>query len=147
MSRANRGITLVEMLIVVALIGLMVGISFPSITSGVDSLRLLTSTDAVSSFLNGALNRAERRQQVIEISFSKEERKLTMRSSEPGFSRELVLPDGVTIIRTDPDVKSVFVYPGGAVPRIALDLENRRKARRRIQVDPITGVPQVEIIE
>jgi len=36
----RRGVTLLEMLIVVALIGLLAGITFPAVTSGIDSLRL-----------------------------------------------------------------------------------------------------------
>jgi len=36
----SRGVTIVEMLIVVTIIGLIAGISFPAVTSGIDSLRL-----------------------------------------------------------------------------------------------------------
>jgi prepilin-type N-terminal cleavage/methylation domain-containing protein len=139
----RRGVTLMEMLIVVALIGLMVGITFPSVSSGVDSLRLLSASDAVASFLSAALNRAERRQQVMEVSFAVNEGKLTMRSGDPGFLRELQLPDGVRIIKLTPDTPRVLLYPGGSVPRIAVELENRRRARKQVLVDPITGVPEV----
>jgi len=130
----------------VALIALMVGVSFPAITSGVDSLRLLSATDGVASFLNSALTRADRRQQVMEITFERREGKLSLRSTEPGFLREMQLPDGITIARLDPDARSIFLYPGGTVPRISVELENRRQMRRRVRVDPITGVPQIETI-
>ncbi|HEY6393410.1 MAG TPA: prepilin-type N-terminal cleavage/methylation domain-containing protein, partial [Bryobacteraceae bacterium] len=79
------GITLVEMLVVVAIIALMVGISFPAITSGIDSLRLNAATNGVVSFFNTGLNRAERRQQVVAITISKTENEISMRSTEPGF--------------------------------------------------------------
>src|ERR1700690_2602507 len=95
--RADSGVTLVEMLVVVALISLMVGISFPSITSGIDSLRLNAATNGVVSFFNSALNRAERRQQVMEVTISKADNALWMRSTEPGFVRKLEMPDGVVI--------------------------------------------------
>ena len=36
----RRGVTLVEMLIVVAIVGLIAGISFPAVSSGLESLRL-----------------------------------------------------------------------------------------------------------
>ena len=50
--RDRAGVTLIEMLVVVALISLMVGISFPAITSGIDSLRLNAATNGIVSFLN-----------------------------------------------------------------------------------------------
>ncbi len=65
------GVTLIEMVVVVALISLMVGISYPALTSGIDSLRLNAATNGVVSFLDYGLSRAERRQQVVEIIISK----------------------------------------------------------------------------
>src|SRR5262245_35276640 len=105
----RRGVTLIEMLLVTALIALMVGVSFPAVTSGVDSIRLVSATDAVAAFLNGALNRAERRQQVMEVTISREQHKLVLRSSEPGFLRELTLPVGVRVVNASSD--HVFLYP------------------------------------
>src|SRR5947209_17622518 len=94
--RATAGVTLVELLVVVALISLMIGISFPAITSGVDSLRLNAATNSIVGFFNSGLNRAERRQQVVEITISRPANALEMRSSEPGFFRKLEMPEGVS---------------------------------------------------
>jgi prepilin-type N-terminal cleavage/methylation domain-containing protein len=152
---SNSGVTLVEMLVVVALISLMVGISFPAITSGIDSLRLNAATNGVVSFLDYGLSRAERRQQVMEITISKTDNSLEMRSSEPGFYRKMQMPDGVSIVQVlpllpeqsadNPDAKRNFLlYPGGTVPPLGLQLINRRNVQRVIRVDPITGVPHVE---
>jgi prepilin-type N-terminal cleavage/methylation domain-containing protein len=148
---SNSGVTLVEMLVVVALISLMVGISFPAITSGIDSLRLNAATNGVVSFLDYGLSRAERRQQVMEITISKAENSLEMRSSEPGFFRRMQMPDGVSIVQVfppwpdNPDAKRNFLlYPGGTVPPLGLQLINRRNVQRVVRVDPITGVPHVE---
>ena len=154
MKSSSRGVTLIEMLLVVAIVGLMTAISFPAVTSGIDSIRLASATDSVVSFFNAGLNRAERRQQLIEIAVSKTERSLTMRSSEPGFLRKLELPEGIAIVsilpegRDDKDGGRRFVlYPGGVVPRIGLELANRKGTRRIVRVDPITGVPQIERVE
>lgn len=148
---ATAGITLVELLVVVSLISLVIGISFPAVTSGVDSLRLKGATNSVVSFFNAGLSRAERRQQVVEITISKAENALSMRSTEPGFTRRLDLPDGVSIqqilpeLPQNPDAPRTFLlYPGGTVPRFGVALINRRNVERIVRVDPITGVPLVE---
>ena len=142
----RSGITLVEMLIVVAIVGLLAGITFPSVSAGLDSLRLTTAGDSLVSLFNAALNRAERRQQVVEVAISRN--LVTLRSTEPGFSRTLELPDGVSITAIHPEGQQRFLlFPGGSVPRVAVELSNRRGARRLVSLNPITGVPQVERIE
>lgn len=150
-ARSAAGVTLVEMLIVVALIGLMIGISFPSVSSGLDSLRLAAAADSVASFLNQALNRAERRQEVVEITISKAERALHSRSAEPGFDRKLELPQGISIVAVLPEPpqpddgpRRFLVYPGGTPPRAGIEMANSRGVHRIVRIDPITGVPRIE---
>jgi hypothetical protein len=130
---------------------LLVGISFPAITSGIDSLRLNSATTSIVSFLNSALDRAERRQQAVEITVSKADRALEMRSTDAKFFRKLELPDGISITRVLPDVpdnpnapRTFWLYPGSAAPRLGIQLANRRNVERIVSVDPITGVPRVE---
>jgi prepilin-type N-terminal cleavage/methylation domain-containing protein len=151
---AKAGVTLIEMMVVVALISLMVGISFPAITSGIDSMRLKAATNSVVSFLDSGLSRAERRQQVIEITISKPDNSLEMQSSEPGFTRKLRMPEGVSIVQVLPQLqenpdapRTFFLYPGGTVPPLGVQLINRRNVQRVVRVDPITGVPRVEAVE
>ena len=150
-GRTDSGVTLIEMLVVVALIGIMVGVSFPAFTSGIESLRLNQATTSVANFLNTGLDRAERRQQAVEILISRTQNFLEMRSAEPGFYRRLDLPDGVSITHILPEVmegvetsRSFLLYPGGTVPRIGVEMINRRNVEKIVRIDPITGVPQVE---
>ena len=85
------------MLIVVAIIGMIAGISFPAVSAGLENVRLVSAGDSVAAFLNGAVNRAERRQQPVELIISRKDGTLMLYSNEPGFSRELKMPDGVSI--------------------------------------------------
>jgi type II secretory pathway pseudopilin PulG len=150
----TAGVTLIEMLVVVGLISLMIGISFPAITSGIESLRLKSATNSVVSFLDSGLSRAERRQQVVEITISKQDNSIEMESSEPGFSRTLRMPEGVSIVQVLPQLpenpdglRTFFLYPSGTVPPLGVELINRRNVERVVRVDPITGVPKVEAPE
>jgi prepilin-type N-terminal cleavage/methylation domain-containing protein len=150
-NQGRRGVTLIELLVVVALISLIVGISFPAITSGIDSLRLNAATNSIVGFLNTGLDRAQRRQQMVAITISKPANDLEMRSTDANFHRTLAMPDGVAITNVlpeqqdNPDAPRTFVlYPGGTVPGFGIELINRRNVERIVRVDPITGVPRVE---
>jgi prepilin-type N-terminal cleavage/methylation domain-containing protein len=149
--RSKAGVTLIEMLIVVALISLFAGLMFPSVSSGIESLRLQQASDGISGFLNAGLNRAERNRVVVEITINKAENALTMYSTEPGFMKRLEMPDGVRIVDVFPPApedmiapRRFLLYPGGSPPRFGVEIENRKNVRRIVRVDPITGVPQVE---
>jgi len=151
----RRGITLVELVVVMALLGLLAGITFPTVSSGLDALRLNAASNSLVSFFNAALNQAERRQQAVEVTIWKTEHKLRLRSVEPGFARSLELPAGV-IIRAvlpplpqeeDQPVRYIILYPGGALPRFGVEIASPKGGRRLVQVDPITGVPIVERAE
>jgi prepilin-type N-terminal cleavage/methylation domain-containing protein len=149
----EAGVTLVEMIIVVSIIALVAAISFPSVNSGLDSLRMTSASNGIVNFLNSALNRAERRRHPVAVSVSFADNTLVMRSAEPGFIRTFEMPDGVKLDKVHPFnpeldqlPRDFILYPAGAVPRFGIEIVNRRGARRIVRVDPTTGVPQTEIL-
>jgi prepilin-type N-terminal cleavage/methylation domain-containing protein len=153
---SQAGITLVEMMIVVTLIALLAAISFPAVTSAVDSLRLTSASDSIVSFLDGALNRAERRREVMEVSILKQENALVLRTVDPSYVRRLDMPEGVSIVKVLPEIPGVddsttprvfLIHPGGTVPRIGVELMNRKGVHRIVAVDPISGTPDVHTPE
>ena len=150
-TNKQRGVTLIELLIVVTLIALVAGLSFPSVASGLDSLRLRSASDAVGGFLNTALERADRRQQVVEIWISPRDNAITARAADMGFQRRMDLPDPIRIVSVSPsapgtagEARRFLIYPGGAVPRIGIEISNPEGRRRIVSVDPVTGVPVSE---
>ena len=148
----EAGVTLVEMLIVVALMGLLAGISYPSAASGIDSLRLRTASNEVVGFLNVALTRAARHQQVVEIRISPAENVMVARTADGSFSRAAAISDPVRILSVRPVppgadpmiVRRFLVYPGGSVPAIGIEIGTRSGRRRIVSVDPVTGMPRSE---
>ena len=148
----NAGITLIELLVVVAIIAVLAGISYPSVTAGIDSVRMRSATDSVASILNGAVDRAERRQQPIEIVIAAKDQTIALLSNEPGFQRRLKMPDGIAIESIFPQIpeeegpRRLIVMPGGTVPAIGVQLVNRHGAHRLVRLDPMTGFPRVESV-
>lgn len=138
------------MIIVVTLVSLMVGITFPSISSGVETLRLNSAAEDVVGFFNFAINRAERRQHAIEVTISRESNVLIARSPEPGFERVVRLPGRVTILAIvpplpmeDPRGRRFLIMPGSPPPRTGVVLANAKGDRRLVRLDPVSGLPQV----
>jgi prepilin-type N-terminal cleavage/methylation domain-containing protein len=149
-KEACRGVTLLEALIVVALIGMMAGLSYPSISSGLDTLRLRSTSDAIVSFLNIALDHADRRQQAVEVVISPHENLMLSRTADLGFTRRLDIPSQIQIVAVlpalpvglDPGAPRRFLlYPGGSVPRIGVEISTLQGRRRLVSVDPVTGSP------
>lgn len=149
---SQRGVTLLELLLVMTIVAVIAAIGFPSVTSGIDSLRLRSATDSLVSFLNGAMSRAERRNEPVEVTIVRAENAIVVRSANPGYERRLDLPETIRITRILPEnpaiqderARAYVLYPGGAVPRFGVELANRRGLTHIIRVDPITGTPQVE---
>src|SRR5258708_8704407 len=134
---SQSGVTLVELLIVVAIAGAMAMIALPAFSSGLENMRLSQASDSVAAFLNGALNRAERRQQVLEISFSTQDNRVLLGSVDGDSSRKLEMPEGIKIDAVLPrapgdasGLRRFLLLPGGTAPRIGVQLANRRGARR-----------------
>jgi prepilin-type N-terminal cleavage/methylation domain-containing protein len=151
-ARRERGVTLLEMMIVVTLVALLAGLTFPSISSGLDSLRLRSASDSIVAFLNTALDRADRRQQAVEIWISPKENALTARSVDLGYVRRLDLAEAVHINAVTPaaevppgEARRFLIYPGGTVPRIGIELANAEGRKRMVRIDPVTGISRSEI--
>ncbi len=141
MKRSRHGVTLIEMLLVVAIVGLMAGLTLPSVASGLDSIRLHSAADSVASFLSAAVNRAERRQHAMEVIINPKENSIQLYSTEPGYARKLEMPAGVKLMGDEP--RRFVLMPGGTAPRIAIELSNTRGAHKTIRIDPVTGVPEI----
>jgi general secretion pathway protein H len=140
----KRGVTLLEMLIVVAIIAAIVSVSFPALTAGLAGVRLSSASGSVASFLTSALNNVDRREQAAAVLISPAENALSVFTAASGDkpSARLAMPAGIKIEGEEP--RRFLLFPGGACPRIAVILQNEKGARRSIRIDPVTAVPKIE---
>lgn len=142
------------MVVVLAIVGLIAGISYPALSAGLESVRMISATDGVATFLNAAVNRAERKQQAVELVIQPKEGLLQLISAEPGFKKQFQLPEGVVIEAVlpadgsgDPQEQRHFLFlPGATVPGIGIQLGNHHDAHRLVHLDPMTGFPRVESV-
>ena len=140
----RKGVTLLEMLIVVAIVATIASISFPALTSGLAGIRLSSASGSVASFLTSAMNSVERREQPAAIVIAPHENTLAVYSSDSGDKprEKMTMPQGISI---EGDESRRFVlFPGGAFPKIAIVLRSEKGARKSIEIDPITAVPKIK---
>ena len=148
---SNAGMTLIETLVVVGIIALMAGLSFPSFTAGLDGLRLRSASSTVASALNIAITTADRRQLPVQLAIQPALNRIVLRAAESKRDQIFEIPGGVHIRRILPALfldelkrdRYVIVYPNGAPPQLVVELENSRGRLRQIKLDPITGVARV----
>jgi prepilin-type N-terminal cleavage/methylation domain-containing protein len=152
-NRPQAGVTLIEMMVVMTIMAIMAGAVYPSVASSLDGIRLSSSADEIVAFLNGAVERADRRQVPVEVSIDKAAGSISLHSTEAGFERHYQLSPNLSIVSIDSEVpisgsdtsaRRFYIYPGGTVPRIGIGIANRNGALRIIRIDPITGVPKIE---
>jgi len=136
----ERGVTLIEMLVVLAILGAMTGLTYPSITAGIDSLRLSTACDDIGSIFNAAANFSERRQQTVEVRILPNR----VEALSTGFQKTVDLEKGITI---EGDPRYFFVESAGPLPGIALMVTNARGSRKSVRIDPISGAIEIQNAE
>jgi len=143
-KRPNQaGVTLIELLIVVTIIAVVVGVSFPAITAGLAGLRLTTASGSVASFLTSSMNRVDRREEAAAIVVSPKDNLLAVYTAASGEkpARNLELPQGIQIEGSEP--RRYLLMPGGTAPRMTVVLRNEKGARKSIRIDPVTAVPDI----
>jgi prepilin-type N-terminal cleavage/methylation domain-containing protein len=148
----QRGVTLIEMLVVVMIISVIVAISTPNVSAGIDAVRLATATSSVAAFLNSASTHAERRERPVELVIAA--KTLVYISTDPGSKHELNMPDGITMepisAQQSEDAEGIsrwLFMPGGAIPSVAIKLSNQHGGARIVKLDPMTGFPRTERVE
>ena len=144
-----RGITLLEMVVVLTIIAVLGAIVFPSVTAGLDTLRLKSAADRLANTFRYARVRALRQQTVCQVTVDPERRRVELEdlkgaaaSGKPSYQRSWQLPPGIVV---EPRRMRTFVFPpDGGTPQVALRLINARGRAATVEFDVLTALPRVE---
>src|ERR1043166_7968151 len=92
-----RGVTLLERIIVVSIIGVIAGISFPAVTAGLAGVRLTSAAGSTASFLTSTMNTVERREQPAALVIAPKTNEIAVftAASGPKAGQKLEIPSGI----------------------------------------------------
>jgi prepilin-type N-terminal cleavage/methylation domain-containing protein len=147
-----RGITLLELMVALALTGLVLAISFPSFMGGLDGVRVQATARRVGAFINAAHARVEREQEPVEILVDLKSNRLSALSARGDWQRDLALEAGVQLTGVLPappadappdDPVRFVILPGVPGPRLQVQLTGRAGHTATVEMDPISGVPEI----
>lgn len=141
----RRGLSLLELMVAMALAGMIMAISFPSVVGGLDGVKLQSSGRRVAAFINAARERVEREQFPVEVVI--ETKRLRALSADGAWEKNLDLVDGVEIPAPevgDKAVRRLVLLPGVPVPRLRVPLRTTRGRALTVELNPLTGVPEIE---
>ena len=96
-SSTESGITLIELLVVMGIIALMVSISYPTLTRGLDGVRLKTSVGQAGAFFNSVRQAADRRQQPVQLTVDPKQNRLIAVAVDGGWDDQLVFDGRIRV--------------------------------------------------
>ena len=138
---SERGLTLIEILVTVAIIAVMVGVSYPTFTRGLDGIRLRTSVSRAGTFFHRARQQADRRQRAVQFRVDPEKQMLSAAAIEDPWRDEFRFEDGIKVVFPT-ELATLILYPGQPAPEFRLRLANHAGTRAGLKVNVFTGVPE-----
>ena len=153
-SPCESGITLLELILVLVIIALVLGVSYPSMSRGSSILNLNTASRDVLNTFRFARERAITEQTTMLLVIDRNGRKLELANVLGEPMRAYTLPDGINIQRmtragneVKDDVMIVRFTPNGNLENVSIRLAaNKGVSRMQIVSDPLFGGARVEPI-
>jgi len=144
-AQRARGVTLLELMVVITLIAVAGGLVFPSVSAGLDRLRLKSAAERLAATLRYAREHALHRQTVCQVTVDPERRVVEFEElgGDGGRRRSWELPPEIAVRAERP--RALLFSPDGGVPRLHLELVGARGRTATIEFDFLTALPQVRI--
>jgi type II secretion system protein H len=155
-AKQQRGVTLLELIVVVALASVLLGVVFPSVGAGLRTLELRSAAERVAASARYARDQAVHRQRFYELEIDAEAGTVTVTDFSGESRRSFELPATVRVERILPDEDAFprararaerprrFLFsPDGNTPAFEIVLGNERR-QAAVRSNPLTGFPKVE---
>ena len=130
-GRADTGATLLEMLVVLAVLGLAIGIGFPRLRGVYEALDAEAARTALAADLRSARARAIREDRTVEFEVGSDGREFAW----DGVRTRL--PDGLRLLASR---SRLLFYPDGGAADARLDLVRAAHPSLRLAVEGSTGL-------
>ncbi|HEY7678902.1 MAG TPA: GspH/FimT family pseudopilin [Terriglobia bacterium] len=146
--RSAAGVTLLELLVVVALASILLAVVFPSVGAGLAGLELRTSAQRLAAAAGYARDQAVHRQTPLRLEIDGAAGTVAVMDLGGRARRAFELPASVRVENILPAEDAAsrvrrFVYmPDGAAPAFEVVLANQRQEIRVVS-DPLTGAAKV----
>ena len=151
----STGITLIEMLVVVALASVLLAVVFPSVGAGLRTLELRSAAQRLAASARYAREQAIHRQRFYELEIDREAGTVSVGDIAPSDTnvslrarRSFELPASVRVERISPEEtgspsRRRFLFsPDGASPAFEIILGNERR-QVVVTSNPLTGFPRI----
>lgn len=136
--RGASGVTLLEALVAIALVGLAAAISFPAASAGVDAIRVRTAADQGKTFLLNAQQFADRHRQAVLVTIDPSLGRMTAHSADGKWTRSLGFDTRLRIDVPGTTFETV-VQPGAALPPLSVALITEGGQRSGFRVGGLLG--------
>ena len=151
--RKTRGVTLLELLVVIALASVLLAVVFPSLGAGLRTLELRSAAQRLAASARYARDQAVHRQRFYELEIDPEAGTVTVTDFGGETRRSFQLPATVRVEQVLPEetrsaargeTRRRFLFsPDGNAPAFEVVLGNDRR-RTAVRSDPLTGFARVE---
>ena len=135
------GFTLIELIVVLALLSLATGLVLPAIGRGIEGLELRAQVARFSAFLRYGREQAITKRRAHEVRVDPEELQLTLVAvgSETPMARRALSPR-IRISSPDPQAPRIITFsPQGFSSGASFRLETPGGRAYRVTLDPVTG--------
>ena len=147
----NHGFTLLELIVVVLIIALVMGVSYPSMERGSSILNLQTASRDVLNTFRFAREKAISEQASMLLIINRGERTLELANILGEPMRSYTLPRGVYIqsvtrsgSEVNDDVLAVRFAPNGNLENVGIRIAAEGGRRMQIVSDPLGGGARIE---
>ena len=152
-ERAESGVTLLELLVVVALASVLLAVVVPSVGAGLRTLELRSAAQRLAASARYARDQAVHRQRFYELEIDAEAGTVTVTDFAGESQRSFELPGSVRVESISPEetggefrggMRRRFLFsPDGGSPAFEIVLGNERR-KAVVTSNPLTGFSKVE---